>query len=189
MNSTGNAAGAAPAKLAPIPHPENTPLLIGGYFSLAFAVFQISGVFWPPKAIKYLGGPADLSTTRPVIYALLCVVVAAGVAGFGLYALSGAGKIRRLPLLRTMVTTVTVIYLLRGLLLFPEIPVVIRHPGLARFTAFSLVALVFGLVHLAGLVKSVQIRASGRSGPVLGLSSMQHKGRPRGRPFLDLLSV
>jgi hypothetical protein len=63
---------------------RNTQLFVGGYFSLAFAMSQISGEFWPPDAIKCLGGPAELSQTRPVIYALLCIAVAAAVAVFGL---------------------------------------------------------------------------------------------------------
>jgi hypothetical protein len=67
---------------------KNTLLFVGGYFSLAFAVFQISGVFWPPNAIKYFGGPAELSQTLPVIYALLCLGVALIVAVFGIYAFS-----------------------------------------------------------------------------------------------------
>jgi hypothetical protein len=145
--------GAAPAKLQPIPQSKNILLLIGGYFSLLFAVFQISGIFWPPKGIKYFGGPVELSQTRPVMYAILCLVVGAAVAVFGVYALSGAGTIRHLPLLRTIITAVTVIYLLRGLLLIPQIPVVLKHPGAMRFAVFSLIALCVGLVHLGGLVK------------------------------------
>jgi|WetSurMetagenome_2_1015567.scaffolds.fasta_scaffold195269_1 hypothetical protein len=132
---------------------KNTLLLVGGYFSLAFAVFQISGVFWPPNVIKYFGGPAELSQTHPVIYALLCLGVALMVAVFGIYALSGAGKIRTLPWLRTVITVTTAIYLLRGLMLVPQIPVVTKHPQLMRFALFSVIALCVGLVHLIGLTR------------------------------------
>jgi putative oxidoreductase len=132
---------------------ENTLLLAGGCFSLAFAVFQISAVFWPPNAIRYFGGAAELSQTRPVIYALLCIVVAAIVAVLGLYALSGAGKIRRLPLLRTAITAMTVIYVLRGLLLILQMPEVIKNPTLMRFALFSGISLCVGVVHLGGLIK------------------------------------
>ena len=132
---------------------RNDLLLFGGYFSLAFAVFQISGVFWSPDAIRYFGGPAELSRTRPVVYSLLCIAAAAIVAVLGLYALSGAGKIRRLPLLRTIVTITTLIYLLRGLPLIPQLPIVIRKPGLLRFAAFSVISLCVGFVHFGGLIK------------------------------------
>ena len=132
---------------------KNALLLGGGYFSLAFAVFQISGPFWPHHVIKYFGGPWQLSQTRPIVFALLCIVIAVIVAIFGLYALSGAGKIRRLPLLRTVVTATTAIYLLRGLLLIPQIPFVIKYSGVMRYALFSAIALGVGLVHLGGLIK------------------------------------
>jgi hypothetical protein len=151
MNPAGT--GSARAKRPETSAEKNTPLLVGGYFSLAFAVFQISGVFWPPNAIKYLGGPSELSQTRPVIYALLCIVVAAIVVVLGLYALSGAGKIHRLPLLRTVITAMTVIYVLRGLLLIPQMPVVIKNPDLMRFAVFSVISLGVGFVHLGGLIR------------------------------------
>jgi putative oxidoreductase len=126
-------------------------LLGGGYFSLALAVFQILGIFLPSDAIKYFGGPAEISRTSPVLFAFICIVIAAIAAIFGLYALSGAGRIRRLPLLRTVIATTTVIYMLRGLLLIPQIPIVIKHPSLIRFLLFSIISLCAGFVHLAGL--------------------------------------
>ncbi|MGA2262738.1 MAG: hypothetical protein ABSH28_15055 [Acidobacteriota bacterium] len=159
MNTTGT--GSARAMRPETLTEKNTLLLVGGYFSLAFAVFQVSAVFWPPNAIKYLGGPAELSQTRPVIYALLCIVVAAIVAVLGLYALSGAGRIVRLPLLRTVITVMTAIYVLRGLLLIPQMPVVIANPGLMRFALFSGISLCVGFVHLGGLIKLFR---HGRSG-------------------------
>jgi hypothetical protein len=141
----------APA-LQPLPQ-RNVPLLIGGYFSLAFAVFQISAIWWPQPVLRYFGGPEQLSRQRPLAYALLCLGVGIAVAVFGVYALSAAGQLRRLPLLRTLVTTVTVIYLLRGLFAVPQIPSVLRHPEYLRVLVFSLIALTVGLVHLAGLVR------------------------------------
>ncbi len=151
MSATG--AGVAPAKAPGASIQKNTLLVIGGWFSIAFAVFQISGIWWPPKAIAWFGGPDQMSINRPVSYALLCLVVGVGVAVFGVYTLSGAGKMARLPLLRTMVTTVTVIYLLRGLLLLPQLPSIIKHPTFWRFGLFSLISLAVGFVHLGGLVK------------------------------------
>ena len=68
-------------------------LLLGGYFSLIFALFQLSGIFWPPEAIRYFGGPAELSVTQPILYACGCIIVSVIVAVLGLYALSGAGRI------------------------------------------------------------------------------------------------
>jgi hypothetical protein len=74
------------------------------------------------------------------------------VALFGLYALSGAGKIRRLSVLRTGLIVVTSIYLLRGLLAIPQIPVVLKHPDLMRSFVFSVISLLVGALHLAGVM-------------------------------------
>jgi putative oxidoreductase len=126
-------------------------LLLGGYFSLTFSLFQLSGRFWPPDAIRYFGGPAELRVMQPVLYTFVCIIVAVIVAVLGLYALSGAGRIRPLPLLRTIITATASIYILRGLLLIPQIPAVIKHPSLVRFLLFSVISLCVGLAHLAAL--------------------------------------
>ncbi len=91
----------APTSAPASPQPaslHNYLLLAGGYFSLAFAAFQMSAIWWSPSAVRYFGGPAELRIERPILYALLCLTVGAIVAIFGVYALSGAGRIRRLPL-------------------------------------------------------------------------------------------
>lgn len=134
---------------------RNLLLLIGGWFSLAFAVFQASGIWWPPRAVKYLGGPAKLCEENPLLYSALCISIAIVVAVFGFYALSGGGAIRRLPLLRTMLIGVTSIYVLRGVLLFPQLLTYYQVPRFMpiRFLLFSVIALGVGLVHLAGVLQ------------------------------------
>lgn len=133
---------------------RNVMLVVGGYFSLAFAVFQLSGIWWSPEAVAYLGGPATLCATNHPLYAVLCILVAVAAAAFGLYALSGAQAIRRLPLHRAVLVGITAIYLLRGLLLLPEALAFHRAPTLLpiRFLLLSAIALAVGLVHLAGVV-------------------------------------
>jgi len=131
---------------------HNYWLLAGGYFSLAFAIFQLSAIWWKPGAIRYFGGPAKLSVERPLIYTALCVGFAIIVALFGIYALSGGGSVRHLPLLRTALVTMTVVYLLRGLILVPQILVTIRHPEFIRFLLFSVIAFCVGIVHLIGTI-------------------------------------
>jgi len=170
MSSSGVSASPA-LKTAPI---HNYALVAGGYFSLAFAALQVTGIWWSPSAIRYLGGPADLSVQKPVAYALLCLAVAAIVAVFGLYALSGAGQIRRLPFLRSGLITITAIYLLRGILFIPQLPVVWKHPHLVRFLVFSLVSLCVGVLYLAGVM---YLHRHGRPGEtkLAKVSSEEHE--------------
>ncbi len=146
----GSAQSNLAVELAKARPAQNVMLRIGGWFSLAFALFQASGIWWPPHAVGYLGGPATLCATRPVAYSALCIVVAIGAAIFGLYALSGAGDVRRLPLLRAGLVGITAIYLLRGLLLFPQV-LAFHHIPL-RFLLFSAIALAVGVVHLIGTI-------------------------------------
>ena len=140
-------------------------LVAGGCFSLAFATFQISGIWWSPRAVKYLGGPAEMCATNRPLYAALCVAVAAVGAVFGFYALSGGEAIRRLPLLRTALIGITSIYLLRGLLVLPQALVFHRAPTLMpiRFLLMSVIALAVGMVHLAGVVQLLKRANAQRS--------------------------
>ena len=81
---------------------------------------------------------------------VMATAIAAVLLVWSLYALSGAGVIRRLPLLRTVLCAITAVYLLRGVLFFLLMPF---FPGnsLTFWLASSGVCLAIGLVHLAGL--------------------------------------
>jgi len=149
--SSARSSPCAPESGAAPPH--NYLLIAGGYFSLGFAAFQASAIGWPAWAVGYFGGPARLRVESPIRYAALCVAIAAIMAVFGLYALSGAGKVRRLPLLRTVLIAVTAIYVLRGVLIIPQTPIVLKHPGLVRFLVFSAISLCIGIVHFGGIVQ------------------------------------
>ncbi|MGB3753138.1 MAG: hypothetical protein WA954_04475 [Parerythrobacter sp.] len=76
--------------------------------------------------------------------------IALVLAIWGLFALSGAGAFRRLPLLRTALVTITAIYLLRGAMLVPAI-FKAPYPGSTFDLWSSAIVLVYGLVHAVGL--------------------------------------
>ena len=81
-------------------------------------------------------------------------VFAASVAGllfiWSLYALSGAGVVRRLPLLKFSLCLISAIYVVRGLAFVMLMP---YFPGnsLTFWLLSSAICLSLGLVHLAGL--------------------------------------
>lgn len=69
---------------------------------------------------------------------------------WGAYALSGAGVIGQLPLLRAVLITTGVIYLLRSLML-PSEPFKVLLSGYPfRFVVFSTGSLTAGLLHFVG---------------------------------------
>jgi hypothetical protein len=82
----------------------------------------------------------------------ITVFIALVLAGWSGYALSGAGLLRPLPLLRPALVAITAIYLARGLAL---VPLLIQSGGIAApfWWWSSLICLGYGVVHLVGLVQ------------------------------------
>ena len=86
-------------------------------------------------------------------------------------ALSGAGTIRRLPLLRTALVLISVVYLLRGLSVIPQIALLGQtSPSgatvLVRHVVFSTVSLVAGVLYAIGvvlLIRSDRVGAGSRN--------------------------
>lgn len=77
-----------------------------------------------------------------LIVGVLCV--------WALYALSGAGVIRRLPLVKWVLSAVTLVYLARGLAF---VPLQAHFPDNSQtfWIVSSSICLVYGIVHLIGL--------------------------------------
>lgn len=84
-------------------------------------------------------------------YPTVATLVIAGMLSlWSLYALSGAGLLRRLPLLRVVLIAITGIYLLRGIAF---VPLMAHFPGnsMSFWYASSATCLVFGIVHAIGI--------------------------------------
>ncbi len=126
-------------------------LLLAGVLSLAVAVFQIYLGF-SPSASAYWGGP----TEQPVLL-VASLIVGLIFAVWGLYGFSGAGVIRRLPLLRLGLIVIGLIYTLRGI---PGIMILLIMAGIIRdpqpippqAVISSLVSLAIGLLYLVGTI-------------------------------------
>ncbi|MFC5743361.1 hypothetical protein [Dyella tabacisoli] len=79
-------------------------------------------------------------------------VIAIVLAIWAAYALSGAGVLPRLPLLRTVLCVVTSIYLLRGLVIVPLL--LFARERVNAFALWSsLLCLFYGAVHGLGLIQ------------------------------------
>ena len=83
----------------------------------------------------------------------MALAIASVLSVWSLYALSGAGVIRRLPLVRAVLVAVAGVYLARGIAFLPMLA---WFPG--RSMAFwfwsSGICLAIGLVHLVGLLQA-----------------------------------
>jgi hypothetical protein len=71
-------------------------------------------------------------------------------AAWGAYALSGAGVIGQLPLLRAALIAIGVIYVLRSLMLPSEVVEFFKNGHSFRFIVFSTGSLAMGLFYLLG---------------------------------------
>lgn len=131
------------------------PLFLAGVLCLALAALHLGMIPFGAPAYRFFGAGeamARMAEAGSWVPALLTLAIAALLALFGLYGLSGAGRFRRLPLLRPMLTTLGGVFLLRGLALGLEVSVWLRHPAFpVRFLAFSAASLLLGLLFLGGV--------------------------------------
>lgn len=128
-------------------------LQIAGLSSLAVALFQVVLGFSPTLS-TYFGAPPEL-LANPAALLAASLFVALIFAIWGLYGLSGAGLLRRLPLLRLALLAIGAIYTLRGLLLIPLLLISLGllaspEPVLTQAVLASLVSLLIGCLYLSG---------------------------------------
>lgn len=130
-------------------------LTLGAGMSFFMAAVQLL-LSLSPAAAGYFGAPPGLLADRT---RLLLVGGGAALlpAAFGLYALSGAGRFRRLPLLRTGLVAIGGLYLLRGLfivLTLLELLGIVKARILPQGVASHLVFLAAGLAYALGTAAS-----------------------------------
>jgi putative oxidoreductase len=97
-------------------------LLYGGLFTGGAAVLHLAIIAGGPEWYRFFGAGEVMSrgAARGSPWpAVLTAGIAAVLGVWTLYALSGAGVIRRLPLLRTALVLIATIYLARGILGIP----------------------------------------------------------------------
>jgi hypothetical protein len=134
-------------------HASSRWLMAAAALCFAIALLHAAMIFMGPDAYAYFGAPqlgraeaAGLAYPDQMTAALVLIF-----AVFGAYALSGAGRVRRLPLLRVALAAIGAVFTLRGLALFVEIGQMVAGAEIApRMAVFSLVSLITGVTFLAG---------------------------------------
>ena len=99
-------------------------LLFCGCATAAGAALHIAVLFGGPEWYAFFGAPrglVELARAGHIRAPISCVVIACVLAVLSAYAYSGAGVIRRLPLLRTALALIAAVLLLRGALFVPLI--------------------------------------------------------------------
>ena len=128
-------------------------LITAGCLSLAAALVHLATIAGGPEWYLFFGAGEPIAKAAERgswIPAGVTLAIATILALWGAYAFSGAGLLRRLPLLRTGLVVITAVYLLRGAMLF--FPETFDRPDLSPAFMFwsSSIVLVFGLVYLIG---------------------------------------
>jgi hypothetical protein len=144
-------------------------LLVAAGCSAAVALLHLAILLMGPPWYRWFGAPslADRIEHGSALVPTLLTLAVAGVfvvwAGYGL---SGAGMIRRLPLLRVGLFVIAAIYLLRGIQVVLEVPAAAQGKVPVRFAVFSAFSALAGAVYLAGAIGSLRSGrpASGAAG-------------------------
>ncbi|HET9222755.1 MAG TPA: hypothetical protein VFO07_09635 [Roseiflexaceae bacterium] len=131
-------------------------LLAAAILSFAIALFQ-AVLSFSPSLTRFFGA-AQLAA-NPLLLLVSSLAATMVFAVFGLYALAGANTIRHLPLLRTGLVAIGVIYALRGLFLLPELLAMggvlpAPEPVPPQAVLSSVVALATGVLYLLGTAAS-----------------------------------
>jgi hypothetical protein len=140
-------------------HQKNSFLIIGAILSAIAALLHLACIYFGAPLFRFLGTEAMAkmyesgNTTHPII---VCVILATILFSWSAFALSGAGVIRKLPLIRFALIGITLVYLIRGLA-FPFLTSYFPENSMLFWYVSSAVVLAFGLIHLIG-VKQVWAR-------------------------------
>lgn len=130
-------------------------LTLGAVCSAVLAVLHLAVVVIGPAAYRYVGAPDEFaqqteagSSAPAIVTALFAVIFAVWAA----YALAGARRIARPPVVRLGLVVIAGVYILRGLSAVPEALLLLRDPDAfpPRFLVFSLISLAIGIVHAVG---------------------------------------
>jgi hypothetical protein len=132
-------------------------LLLGASVSFFIAILHVVIVLIGPSAYSFFAGArlARLALSGSFSPAIQTLFLGAVHAIFGLYGLSGAGIIRRLPLLTVGLFAIGGMYAFRGLSFIDQGLQILQDPESLPFRVlfYSLVSFATGCAYLAGMVK------------------------------------
>ena len=135
---------------------SNQYLIAGGVMSALISLLHIILAIYP-SLYRYIGPDqsalTEMAEQGSSITTIVSVALALLFAIWAIYAFSGSGLIRPLPLLRFALIAISVIYILRALFLPSEINMVLNQGYPFRFIVFSTISLIAGLLYLLGLLR------------------------------------
>jgi len=126
--------------------------------ALLHVAIMIGGADW----YRFFGageGMAQLSENGSTYPAIITIIITMTLTSWGLYGFSGAGLIIKLPLLKSVLIIISMIYILRGILGIPLV-MLVDNPYLNEleskvvFVVFSsVISLTLGFLYLIGTLR------------------------------------
>lgn len=136
--------------------PGSRLLVVGAMLSGLAAVMHLACLVVGASLFRLLGAGehmAQLYQAGHWYSTIVTLVIASVLWRWSAYALSGAGVIRNLPLRRTVPSTITSVYVVRGGAFVPVMAYVPGNSMMFRIASSS-ICLLIGIVHLVGLRQS-----------------------------------
>lgn len=139
---------------------KNNQLIIAASLSFLAALLHISCILGGPDWYLFFGAGqhmAQLAAQGDPYPTIVTLIIASILSGWGLYALSGAGVIFKLPLLKTCLVLITVIYLLRAIvgLVAPFLTSdpIVHQNSITFWITSSIICCIYGTFYLLGTIK------------------------------------
>lgn len=142
---------------------NNKPLIIAGLFSILGGLLHLAIIIGGPDWYRFFGageGMAQMAEKGLAYPAITTAGIASVLFIWAAYAFSGAGLIKRLPLLRTGLVLISIIFVVRTLFGMAAV-YFIDHPYLNELqvrpvfmVGSSLVCLVYSLFYIVGTVQN-----------------------------------
>ena len=137
-------------------NPGSAWLMAGGWLSVAAALLHIACIVGGEEWYRFFGAGEDIAmaAARGEVWPhLVTLGVIAILLIWALFAFSGSGAFWRLPLLRTGLVAIALIYLARGLILMPLL--VWKPEAVGHFAIWSsLTVLIYGIAYAVGTARA-----------------------------------
>lgn len=137
----------------PITTSVNRALVVAATLSALAAALHVAIIVKGAPWYRFFGAGEDMARAAEMgrrFPAVVTAAIAGVLALWSAYALSAAGALPPLPLLKPAIGAITLVYLLRGLVLVPALAMP-RGPSTTFFVWSSIVCLVFAAAHGVGL--------------------------------------
>lgn len=135
---------------------KNHYLIVAAICSAVAALLHLGCIIFGADWYRFFGAGeqmAQMAEAGHIYPTIVTSVIVAVLALWSLYALSGAGVIIRLPLLRLGLCIIASIYLLRGIVFIPLMPMFPEN-SITFWLVSSAICFVFGLMYVLGIKKS-----------------------------------